>query len=509
MQSAVRMEKIYKTYQGGITALRGADFSLDEGEIHALVGENAAGKTTLMNILYGLVKPDKGNIYIHGRKKIIPHPKYSISYGIGMVHQHFMLVPDFTVLENIILGNEKSFIGHGWNIHFGKAKEVIKDLLKKLDIDVALDKVVNELSIGLQQKVEILKALFRGVKILVLDEPTTVLAPNEIDSFLDFLKMLRRRGTTIVFISHRLKEVFKIADRITILRRGKTITTLKTNETSMEEVSDLMIGRRLEHLNSRSESVSTKKVLELKNVSLKDDILRLKSISFCIREGEILGIAGVGGNGQSELAEIIVGLKKSTNGDIWFNGENIDGISIFERRKKGIRYVPDDRIKVGLSLSASIVENSIMGYSREPFLKKGHFTLNWKEAIRFSQKLIDVYGVKGIKSPLEETSNLSGGNMQKLLVGREFISSPKLLVISQPTMGLDVGAQFSIHKKILELSRKGTAILLISEDLDELMALSNRILVLYRGKIVKEFLSKEGYDDKEIGYWMTGVKGIA
>lgn len=508
MQPVINMEKIHKTYQGGIVALRGADFSLNKGEIHALVGENAAGKTTLMNVLYGLVKPDEGDIYINGEKKFIPHPKHAINYGIGMVHQHFMLVPDFTVLENIMIGNERSFTGYVWNINFEKAEKATKVFLKQLGMELDLYKKVNELPIGLQQKVEILKVLFRGAKILILDEPTTVLAPNEIEGFLNFLKKLRSEGKTIVFISHRLKEVSSIADRITVLRKGKVISTLKTNNTSMEDVSNLMIGRRLDLLKPKSYSISKEKLLELKKVSLGNEISILKDVSFNIKRREILGIAGVEGNGQPELAEIVAGLRKNTGGEIWFDSKNINDTSILERRKRGISYIPEDRIEVGLSLEASIVENSIMSYQRKNFIKSGHFSLNWEKAIEFTQKIINEYGVQGMSSPLDKTASLSGGNMQKLMVGREFISFPQLLVVSQPTRGLDVGAQFLIHKKIIELSKSGAAILLISEDLDELMALSSRILVLYRGEIVKEFFAEKGYKDKEIGYYMTGVKSV-
>jgi len=508
VQPVINMEKIHKTYPGGIVALQGADFSLNEGEIHALVGENAAGKSTLMNILYGMVKADGGNIYINGEKRFIYHPKDAIKYGIGMVHQHFMLVPDFTVLENIMIGNERPFTGHAWKINYKMAEKAIRILLKQLGINLDLYKKVNEFPIGLQQKVEILKALFKGAKILILDEPTTVLAPNEIEGFLNFLKKIRTKGKTIVFISHRLKEVLSITDRITVLRKGKVISTIATENTSMEDVSSLMIGRRLDLLKTKSHSISKEKLLELKKVSLSNEISILKNVSFDIRRKEILGIAGVEGNGQSELAEIIAGLRRNTGGEIWFSGENINDASILERRKRGISYIPEDRIKVGLSLEASIVENSIMSYQRKDFIKSGHFSLNWKKASEFAQKIIKEYGVQGMSSPLDKTASLSGGNMQKLMVGREFISSPQLLVVSQPTRGLDVGAQFLIHQKIIELSKQGAAILLISENLDELMTLSDRILVLYRGKIVKEFFTEKGYKDKEIGFYMTGVKSV-
>lgn len=508
MQPVINMEKIYKTYPGGIVALQGADFSLNKGEIHALAGENAAGKSTLMNILYGMVKPDNGNIYINGEKKNIHYPKDAINYGIGMVHQHFMLVPDFTVLENIMIGNESPFTGHAWKINFEMAEKAVRVLLKQLGMNLDLYKKVNELPIGLQQKVEILKVLFKGATILIFDEPTTVLAPNEVEGFLNFLKKLRSEGKTIVFISHRLKEVFSIADRITVLRRGKEVSTLKTKKTSMEDVSNLMIGRRLGSLKTKNHTISKEKLLELKKVSLSNEISILKNVSFNIKRREILGIAGVEGNGQSELADIIAGLRRNTGGGIWLDSENINNFSIMERRKKGIGYISEDRIEVGLSLEASIVENSIMSYQRKDFIKDGNFSLNWEKAAKFAQKIIKEYGVQGMSSPLDKISSLSGGNMQKLMVGREFISFPQLLIVSQLTRGLDVGAQFLIHQKIVELSKKGAAILLISEDLDELMTLSDRILVLYRGEVVKEFFAEEGYKDKEIGFYMTGVKSV-
>ncbi|MDD4295982.1 MAG: ABC transporter ATP-binding protein [Ruminiclostridium sp.] len=510
MSNIVEMRGINKTFPNNIRALKNANLMLKQGEIHSFVGENAAGKTTLMNVLYGIVHPDSGEIYIKGKKENITHPEDAIKSGIGMVHQHFKLVPEFTVLENIILGKEQNYIKSGWRVDYTKAEAAVQDICKRIRVDLTLNEKTEMLSIGIQQKIEIVKALFKGAEILILDEPTTVLAPNEISNFLSFLKDLREQGCTIIYISHRLKEIFDISNRITVMRHGETIKTLKTDETTMEEISSLMIGKEFKKTMPplpKSLKSSECEVLKVIDLTVKDESTRLEKVSLSIRKGEILGIAGVEGNGQVELADAIIGLQENIEGEIYFNEQLINHQNTYQRRKLGIHYVPDDRMKKGLALDTSMNENAIMGYHRESFLRKRKFFIDWESSKKFTKDIFENYRVEGMNTPEDYVQNLSGGNMQKLIIGREMITNPPFLILAQPTVGLDFGAQAYIHQKIRELSEKGISFLVISEDLDELMNLSERILVLYRGKIAGEFLAENGYDEKEIGYYMTGVRG--
>lgn len=509
MSNIVEMREINKTFPNNIRALKNANLMLKQGEIHSFVGENAAGKTTLMNVLYGIVHPDSGEIYIKDEKKNISHPEDAIKSGIGMVHQHFKLVPEFTVLENIILGKEQNYIKNGWRVDYNKAEAAVQDICRKIKVNLNLNEKTEMLSIGLQQKIEIVKALFKGAEILILDEPTTVLAPNEVSNFLAFLKDLREQGCTIIYISHRLKEIFDISDRITVMRHGETIKTLKTEETTMEEISSLMIGKEFKKMTTHPKPPGSteNEVLRILNLTVRDKSTRLEKVSLTIREGEILGIAGVEGNGQVELADAIIGLQDKIEGEIYFKGKLINNENTYQRRKLGIHYVPDDRIKKGLAFDTGMNENAIMGYHRESFLRRRKYFLDWESSKKFTEDIVENYRVEGMNTPYDFVQNLSGGNMQKLIIGREMITNPPFLILAQPTVGLDFGAQAYIHQKIKELSEKGTAFLIISEDLDELMNLSERILVLYRGKIAGEFLAVNGYDEKEIGYYMTGVKG--
>ncbi|NLY19612.1 MAG: ABC transporter ATP-binding protein [Clostridiaceae bacterium] len=509
MNCIVEMKGISKTFPNNIRALKNANLMLKQGEIHSIVGENAAGKTTLMNVLYGIVRPDSGEIYIKGEKKNISHPEDAIKSGIGMVHQHFKLVPEFNVLENIILGKEQDYIKSGWRVDYNKAEAAVKDICRKIKVNLNLNDKTEMLSIGIQQKIEIIKALFKGAEILILDEPTSVLAPNEVSNFLAFLKDLREQGCTIIYISHRLKEIFEISDRITVMRHGETTKTLKTEETTIQEISSLMIGKEFKKKSPQQKpfAQSESEVLKILNLTVRDKSARLENISFSIREGEILGIAGVEGNGQVELADSIIGLQDKIEGEIYYKGQLINHHSTYQRRKLGVHYVPDDRIKKGLALDAGMNENAIMGYHKDSFLRKRKYFLDRESSRKFTEDIVEKYRVEGMNSPYDSVQNLSGGNMQKLIIGREMIKNPPFLILAQPTVGLDFGAQAYIHQKIKELSEKGTAFLIISEDLDELMNLSERILVLYRGKIAGEFSAVNGYDEKEIGYCMTGVKG--
>lgn len=510
MDNLVEMKGIYKTFPNNIRALRNANLKLRKGEIHSIVGENAAGKTTLMNVLYGIVRPDSGEIFINDIKQEISHPEDAIKAGIGMVHQHFKLVPGFSVLENIVLGKERDYIKRGWRVDYEKAEIAIEEILDRIHIDLDLDERTESLSIGVQQKVEIVKALFMGAIILILDEPTTVLAPNEVSSFLSFLKDLREQGCTVVYISHRLKEVFSISDRITVMRHGETIKTVSTDETTMETISSLMVGEDIKKLIvpvTRASLDFQDEALRIKNLKIKDNSSVLSIVDLTIRQGEIVGIAGVEGNGQVELADSIIGLQTDIEGEIYFREKLINKKGTYQRRRLGIRYVPDDRIKKGLALDASMNENAIMGYHKDSSFCKRRFFLNWKKSKTFTTDIVQNFRVEGMNNPEDQVQNLSGGNMQKLIIGREMISKPHFLILAQPTVGLDFGAQAYIHRKIREMSEEGTAFIVISEDLDELMGLSDRILCLYRGRITGEFFASEGYDEREIGYHMTGVKG--
>lgn len=511
MEVILEVKNIEKTFNNNIRALRGANLTLEKGEIHAIVGENAAGKSTLMNVLYGMICPDNGEIFLNGKKCTINHPNDAIKYGIGMVHQHFKLVPDFNVLENIILGREKNYTNFFHKINYAEAKKDVEEILERLDIDLNLNERTDRLSIGLQSKVEIIKTLFKGAEIIILDEPTTVLAPTEVDSFLKFLKTLRDRGSTIIYISHRLKEIFDVSDSITVLSHGKTVTTLKTSETNMEEIASLMIGRELKGFEQpdpdKGKSIG-QSILKLENVCVENGSTKLEKISFNIRQGEILGVAGIEGNGQVELADTLIGILKNNNGNVYFKDKLINGYSPAKRRECGMHYVPDDRILKGLALNMSINENAINGYQHSNIINKSKKFMDWSSSENFTKKIVIDYKVEGMNNPSDLVRNLSGGNMQKLIVGREMITDPPLIILSQPTVGVDFGSQSYIHEKIRELRRKGTAFLLISEDLDELMTLSDRIIVLYRGKVVKEFPSPDVFDEKVLGYYMTGVKGV-
>lgn len=505
----LEMKNIKKTFSNSIKALQGANLSIKKGEIHALVGENAAGKSTLMNILYGALRPDSGEIMIEGRICKIRHPADAISLRIGMVHQHFKLVPDFSVLENIILGNESRYTNVLKKIDYSKACQDIKTLLKRINVELNLGQRTDKLSIGVQSKLEIVKTLFRGANIIILDEPSTVLAPNEVDDFFNFLRVLRDQGCTIIYISHRLKEIFALSDSVTILRHGQTIAALKTSETSMEAVASMMIGKEYTNIPYSRSPIKTEfgePVLELKHVSVKKSSITLNDISLTVHKGEILGIAGIEGNGQVELADTLIGMLNNEQGEILFNKENINRKSPFERRAIGLHYVPDDRIKKGLALNVSLIKNAILGYEHSAPIKKRSFFIDWDEAKNLTKRIVKEYKVEGMALPEQKISNLSGGNMQKFVIGREMVSNPQMVILAQPTSGVDFDSQRKIHNKIIEMKEMSNSFILISEDLDELMNLSDRILVLYRGSIVAEFNTRTSFNENQIGYYMTGVK---
>ncbi|HBT50229.1 MAG: ATPase component of uncharacterized ABC-type transporter [Caldanaerobacter subterraneus] len=503
MKEILKMQNITKVYPNGIVANKRVNFSVNEGEIHALVGENGAGKTTLMKILFGLEQPEEGAIYLNGKKVSINSPFIAIKNGIGMVHQHFMLVPSLTVAENIVLGIEPRKRGF---IDFKKAVEITEELAQKYNLKVDAKAVVRDLPVGMKQKVEILKALLRGAKILILDEPTAVLTPQETEELFEELLRLKEKGHTIIFISHKLREVKQISDRVTIMRHGKNVGVFKTSEVTEQDISKLMVGRDVVLKIEKTQHKPGEVVLEVKNLTWINEWGKptLKNVSFSVRSGEILGVAGVEGNGQRELVEIITGLRKFDKGDLLLDGKIINNLSIKERRELGISYIPEDRMVYGVAAEASIAENLIADRFEKREFNHGILT-NIRKIASFSKYLIEEFKIQ-CSSFNQKVKMLSGGNIQKVVVAREFSSGPKLLIADQPTRGIDVGATELIHKKIIELRDRGTAVLLISADLNEIMELSDTLIVMFGGEIVAYFDDLSKVTEEELGTYMLGLK---
>ena len=497
---AVEMKNITKLFPGMI-ANKNLNFDLNQREIHVLLGENGAGKTTLMNILYGIYNQDDGEIFINGEKVKIKTPKDAIALGVGMVHQHFMLVHNFTVAENIVLGCEPNKFG----ILFNKKEALrkVKELIDKYDFNIDPEMKIEDISVGQQQKVEILKILYRGAKIIILDEPTAVLIPSEIEELEVIMKNLTKEGKSIILITHKLKEVMSMSDRITIIRRGEVIKTLNTNETSIDEIANLMVGRTVD-LNVYKERIQVlSEILKVRDIKAKDNrgLDILKGVNFEVKSGEIFGIAGVGGNGQSELVEVITGIRRCYDGEIIFDGENIENLTPKEIIKKKLSSIPEDRHKTGLILQHSIYENAILGMQDDKRFNKGIF-LDYREIRNHTLNIIKEFDVRTIDENVE-ASKLSGGNQQKLIVGREIYKNPKLIIAVQPTRGLDIGAIEYIHRRLIEERDNGKAILLVSLELDEVLSLSDRVGVMYDGKILK-VLERDELDEQKIGVLMAG-----
>ncbi len=505
MDEIILMKNIKKRFPG-VVALDGVDFYAEKGEIVSLLGENGAGKTTLMKILYGLYTKDSGEIYIKGKKADINSPKDAINLGIGMVHQHFTLVNPFTVTENIILGLK----GNNFTLNIENAKEKIKDYMKKYEIFVDPDAKISELSVGEKQKVEILKILFRDIDILILDEPTAVLTPQEVKELFKTLKILKNEGKTIIFISHKLDEVLEISDRIVVLRNGKISGERDPKQTNKRELAALMVGKEVFDVVSLTTSEQRDVVLELKDINALSHRghIALKNVSLKVRGGEIVGLAGVSGNGQKELEEVISGIKKPLKGKIFFKNTDITNKSPKERINLGIGRIPEDRMELGLILDLPVFENLIVEcYDKDPL--SGKIFLNYKNIEEFCKKNIEEFDIRTPNISVK-TKTLSGGNLQKCILARILSMNPEFILAAQPTRGLDVGATEFIHKKLLELRDKGVGILLISEDLDEILNLSDRILVIYNGEITGEIekseIEKGEISREEIGLMMTGTK---
>ncbi len=479
------------------------NIKLFKGEILSLLGENGAGKSTLMNILYGLYKPTSGTFLLEGEEVEFSSPKEAIRRGLGMVHQHFMLVETLTVTENIILGNEP---GKADFIDYKRAREEVLVISERYNLSIDPDAKIETLSVGLQQKVEILKALYRKAKILILDEPTAVLTPHEVEKLFTVIRKLRDSGVSVIIITHKLEEVKAISDRVYILRRGEVVGERKTSKVTKKELANLMVGRDVVlTVHKEKKEITAEPIFSIKNISVKDaqGLMALKDISIDVRPGEIVGIAGVDGNGQSELSEAIMGLRSLEEGNILYGNEDIEHLSTRERRRRKISSVSADRQRYGLILPMQITENLVLGDHDEPPFSKG-INLSLDTIHSYSEKLVEDFDVR--TPGVDVTAGtLSGGNQQKVVLAREFSRDPKFLLVSQPTRGLDVGAIEYIHSQILKMRDKNSAILLISLELEEIFSLSDRILVLYEGEIVKELIPEET-TDKEVGFFMTGGK---
>jgi simple sugar transport system ATP-binding protein len=476
------------------------DFSVEKGEVHALVGENGAGKTTLMNILYGLIKPDSGEILIDSQPVRIGHPDDAIRHGIGMVHQHFKLVPSFTVAENILLGMEPNQLGF---VNAQKEYALINELSKKYNLPVDPAARIRDLPVGMQQRVEILKVLERNAKILVLDEPTAVLTPQEVSELIMVIRGLSKQGYTIIFITHKLIEVMMVADRVSVMRGGKMVGTKKVSETSIPELASMMVGREVLLKVHKEKIERGEVVLEVKDISVADvnGLAAISHVSFEVHKSEIVAIAGVSGNGQTELVEVISGMNTLDGGEIIFRGKPVNEYSVGERRDMGMAHIPEDRMVVGLNLQTTLDENLIVSrYNHSEFTRYGFLLM--KSINEFAKQVVNAFSISAAR-PGEGISMLSGGNLQKVVVGRELSGDPSFVIANQPTRGLDVGSIEFVHKTLIEERDKGAGVLLVSVELEEAMALADRILVIYRGKIQGE-LDAATATEEEVGILMAG-----
>ncbi|MDO4793567.1 MAG: ABC transporter ATP-binding protein [Filifactor alocis] len=501
-QTLLEMKNITKQF-GSNTVLKNVDFELHKGEVHALLGENGAGKTTLMNILYGMFPPTEGEVRISGKSYQKLTPKIAIENGIGMVHQHFMLIEPFTVTENIVLRNE--FAKGAMFLDMKKAREEVVRLSQMYGLSVDPDAKIEDISVGMQQRVEMLKALYRGADILIFDEPTAVLTPQEIEEFIKIVKNLTAQGKSIIVITHKLAEIKKMADYCTIIRRGEFIDKVKVDEVDESVLAEKMVGRKVQFSVEKEERQAGETVLSISDLVVEDNrgIEALKGFNLEVKRGEILGIAGVDGNGQSELVEAITGLRKIKSGTVTLNGKDITRMSVREIIDNKMSCIPEDRQKRGLVLDFDISENMILGnYKEEPMSKGG--ILNFKKIKEHSAALIEKYDIRPAE-PSAKAASLSGGNQQKVILAREIENDPDVLIASQPTRGLDVGAIEFIHKYLVDQRNNNKSVLLVSFELDEIMDLSDRIAVIYDGRIVG-IKDAKNTEAKELGILMAGGK---
>lgn len=503
MDYVVEMVGIRKEFPG-IVANDDITIKLEKGEIHALLGENGAGKSTLMSILFGMYQPDRGIIKVKGQEVRISNPNVANKLGIGMVHQHFKLVEPFTVTENIILGSETRKFFFGLDVR--TAAKRVEELSKKYGLNVDPYAKIEDISVGMQQRVEILKMLYRDAEVLIFDEPTAVLTPQEIKDLQDIMKNLVNEGKSIILITHKLKEIKAVADRCTVIRRGKTIGTVNVADTSREEMAEMMVGRSVSFKVDKEESKPGRTVLEVQSLTVKNSkkVEALKSFSLSLQAGEILGIAGVDGNGQSELIEAITGLRSVESGTVTLNGQALNDLSIRQRNNSGIGHIPEDRQKRGLVLDYTLEENLILEvYNQPPYSKRG--LLQSAAISKHAEHIIDSFDVRSGTGGSSIVRSMSGGNQQKAIIGREVERDPDLLIAVQPTRGLDVGSIEYIHKRLIEQRDKGKAVLLVSLELDEVMNLADRIAVINNGELVGIVNASET-NERELGLMMAGYQ---
>jgi simple sugar transport system ATP-binding protein len=501
---AIELRGISKAF-GPVQANKDIAISVRKGTIHGIIGENGAGKSTLMSILYGFYKADAGEIFINGKPTAIPNSQAAIRAGIGMVFQHFKLVDNFTVVENVVLGAEDGALIRG---SLAKARKSLDDLEREYELEVDPDALVQDLSVGHLQRVEILKALYRQADILILDEPTGVLTPDEADHLFRILGNLKEQGKTIILITHKLREIMEITDTVSVMRRGEMTATVRTADTSPEELAELMVGRKVLLHVPKGPASPGKTVLEVKDLRVRDEhkVERLKGVSFHIRAGEILGIAGVAGNGQSELLAVLGGMMVGT-GTVMLNGAPLDlsgrQCNGRSRREAGIAHVPEDRQHLGLIMDFMAWENMAFGYQNDPAYQQNRLLMDNGALLRDAEGKMERFDVRP-PNPMLPAKNFSGGNQQKIVVAREIERSPDLLLVGQPTRGVDIGAIEFIHRQIVALRDAGKAILLVSVELDEIMSLADRIAVMFDGRIMGERLPDQT-NPREIGLMMAGI----
>jgi simple sugar transport system ATP-binding protein len=500
----LELQNINKSF-GHVQANKDISLKVSKGDIHGIIGENGAGKSTLMSIVYGFYQADSGNIKINDKITEIKSPHESILNGIGMVHQHFKLVENFTVVENIILGFEGEFV---FGEKLNQAKENLMKLCEDYNLKIDLNATISDLSVGFRQRVEILKALYRGAEILILDEPTGVLTPQEVDELFKILRSLKEQGKTIILITHKLNEIMALTDKVTVMRQGIIVGDKKTKDTTKNQLAEMMVGRSvLLRIDKKKPNIGDT-VFEVKNINVRDnlDVMRVKNVSFDLKKGEILGIAGVTGNGQTELLEALTGICQVDSGEIKLYGKTISSKKIFagpkQLREQEVAHVPEDRQRMGLVTEFNASENLIFGYHhQEPFSKSS--VMMGKNIFNHSKKVMKDYDVRP-QSPFLLTSNFSGGNQQKIILSRELHKDPKVLLVGQPTRGVDIGAIEFIHQRIIDMRDKGVAVLLVSVELDEILSLADRIVVMFDGKLVGERIN-ENVTDREIGLLMAGI----
>jgi len=505
------MQGVHKSF-GTVVALDDVSLQLNSKEIHGLLGGNGAGKTTLMNTLYGLYRPDAGEIYLNGERVEIQSPKDAIRHGIGMVHQHFLQVDSFTVTQNIVLGTP---LKNRPTLKLDQEEKRIRDLSERFGLEVNPRALIEELPMGIRQKVEILKALYRGVKILILDEPTTNLTPQEVDFLFQSLRAMVEEGMSVVFITHKLREALSVCNRISVLRDGRNVLTVQRDEASEETLVRGMVGEELDieksvlfstsGLDQEARQIGQKPVLQVEGLQVvsEEGGPLIKDCAFQVREKEILGVAGVAGNGQQELAESLVGIRPIAEGDVWIDGTSVADTDTRQLLEAGVTYIPEDRLHDGFLPTANVAQNLMLGSHRQEPYSKGRF-LDWKAIFRVAGNLISEYNIK-TPGPGEVAANLSGGNIQRVMLARAFSRPAKLLVAHNPTRGLDIPSTEFVYSKLLERKKQGLATLLLSEDLDELLRLCDRIATIYRGEIVG-ILERSEFDKYEIGRMMSGVK---